>query len=146
MTDIHIKPIVSDPVLETLLKNEGLPVQDIHQSNIQLFGGFANAEFMAAIGIERHQTTGLFRSLVVSPEARSAGYGVAMVKYAEKWAQDQGISALYLLTTTASRFFDKLGYTYIDRSEAPTAITETTQFASLCPQSAPLMYKRIEPC
>ncbi|NTU97667.1 MAG: GNAT family N-acetyltransferase [Chlorobiaceae bacterium] len=40
-------------------------------------------------------------SLAVREDARKSGYGRLLVGYAEDWASQQGITELYLLTTTA---------------------------------------------
>ena len=51
--------------------------------------------------------------------------------------------ALYLLTTTAVPFFERMGFAAIDRAEAPPAIAATREFATYCPESAVLMRRRL---
>jgi mannose-6-phosphate isomerase-like protein (cupin superfamily) len=50
-----------------------------------------------------------------------------------------GIERLYLLTTTAERFFTRLGFQRCGRSDAPPEIQATSQFRSVCPTSAVCM-------
>jgi N-acetylglutamate synthase-like GNAT family acetyltransferase len=50
---------------------------------------------------------------------------------------------VWLLTTTARAFFDKLGYAAVDRAGVPGAIRATAQFSALCPDSATVMVKRL---
>ena len=54
-------------------------------------------------------------------------------------AEKQAIKSVYLITTTADRYFQRLGFTVVDRSTVPDAITKTSQFSSLCPASATVM-------
>jgi mannose-6-phosphate isomerase-like protein (cupin superfamily) len=54
-----------------------------------------------------------------------------------------GVEQLYLLTTDAERYFATLDFKRIERSEAPAQIQATTQFRSLCPQSAVCMARDI---
>jgi hypothetical protein len=47
------------------------------------------------------------------------------------------------LTIDAEKFFARLGYRTMARSDAPAAIQSTDEFSSLCPGSAVLMQKRL---
>ena len=51
-------------------------------------------------------------------------------------ARSENLQALYLLTNTAERFFTKLGFEQINRQAAPVTMQNTTEFSSLCPDSA----------
>ena len=51
--------------------------------------------------------------------------------------------SVFLLTTAAQRFFEKLDYAVIDRAAAPVAIRASAQFASLCPETAAVMRKEL---
>jgi len=51
--------------------------------------------------------------------------------------------AVWLLTTTAREFFERLGYAAVDRADVPGAIRATAQFSSLCADSATVMVKRL---
>ena len=54
-----------------------------------------------------------------------------------------GISALYLLTQTATTFFARYDYTPADRTRVPALITATLEFAELCPANATCMSKSL---
>jgi amino-acid N-acetyltransferase len=54
-------------------------------------------------------------------------------------AEARGIRALYLLTTTAERYFPGFGFREIARDEVPTDVRETAEFQSACPASATVM-------
>ena len=93
--------------------------------------------------MERFGPVGLLRSLAVSMGARGRGLGRALVSAMEDEARAAGVADIYLLTTTADRFFSKLGYVRIGRDEAPVAIRSTAQFSALCPSSAVVMRKSV---
>ena len=54
-----------------------------------------------------------------------------------------GVRRAFLLTTDARAFFERLGFTAIDRKSAPSEILATRQAAGLCPASAVLMVKAL---
>jgi len=65
------------------------------------------------------------------------------VAQAELFARSQGAEEIYLLTSTAERFFERLGYARVLREAAPVAIQQTQEFSALCPSSSALMVKRL---
>ncbi|MCI0517368.1 MAG: hypothetical protein L0Y45_06000 [Woeseiaceae bacterium] len=56
-----------------------------------------------------------------------------------------GVRQLWLLTTGAEHYFEKLGFLAASRALAPPEIRQTTEFTSLCPDSAVLMSKSLQP-
>jgi N-acetylglutamate synthase-like GNAT family acetyltransferase len=54
-------------------------------------------------------------------------------------AEARGIRALYLLTTTAERYFPSFGFRPITRDEVPADIRATAEFQGACPASAAVM-------
>jgi len=98
---------------------------------------------VGAVGLEIHGEDGLLRSLVVDPEVRGGGLGLRLVDALEAAAADRGLTNLYLLTTTAARFFPKLGYAVGLRAEVPAAVAGSREFQALCPDSAVMLRKRL---
>jgi amino-acid N-acetyltransferase len=74
--------------------------------------------------------------VAVEESERGLGVGTAICGVLESRARDAGIDRLFLLTTTAAAFFADRGYRELPREAAPAAIRETTEFDSLCPDSA----------
>lgn len=139
-----IETIDCNSQVETLLSRSGLPVSDLHgQSNIRWFGSRDDGTLVGVVGIEAYANVGLLRSLAVDTALRQHGYGQALVRHAEQWANQNGIKALYLLATTAANFFVRLGYQAISRAEAPMEIARTTQFSGLYHSSAGFMCKKL---
>jgi amino-acid N-acetyltransferase len=90
-----------------------------------------------------HGRDALLRSLAVDPGRRGRGCGLALVAAAERHAAAEGVQCVYLLTTTAAGFFERLGYAPAARADAPAAIRACAEFASLCPEDSAFMVKRL---
>lgn len=141
MTPI-IEPLPYSPAIEALLLSCGLPVSDLGiTSEVRFFGCHPDGEVLGTIGLERYGDVGLLRSLAVSEAARGSGLGTRLVAHVEREAATLGVRRLYLLTTTAAAFFERLGYVTALRTEAPASIAATAQFAELCPASSTFMSK-----
>jgi amino-acid N-acetyltransferase len=91
---------------------------------------------IGAAGLETYGNAGLLRSVVVAPAARGKGWGQQLVENRLAYARASGIERVFLLTTTAPRYFERLGFTIAMRSEAPVALAHSREFASVCPASA----------
>jgi amino-acid N-acetyltransferase len=127
-----------------LLVAEGLPVADLSDEHLEhFFFTGSDGSPTALVGLEMYGTDALLRSLVVSPDMRSKGMGSALVRHAEDYAAARRVRAIYLLTTTAEAFFERLGYRRVDRTQAPPSIQSTREFASLCPASSAFLLKRL---
>jgi len=139
-----IEAIADLSMVLPLLEQCGLPTADIADGPSQgFFGICASDGLKGLVGLERHGPVALLRSLAVSPGLRGRGLGRRLVAYAEQVAASQGVSRLFLLTTTAADFFAELGYATTARDEAPPAIQATTQFSGLCPASSSFMSKHL---
>lgn len=139
---MSVEIIRLSPEVEALLAETRLPVSDLSSSrSLTLLGVRERGRLVGVVGIESYGEVGLLRSLAVLPVRRNFGLGVGLVSNAETWAAERGVNTLYLLTTTAAKFFARLGYEAVPRSEAPAAIATTGQFADLCPASSTFMRK-----
>lgn len=58
-------------------------------------------------------------------------------------ASDEGIEELFLLTTTAEKYFPRFGFSSTSRSAVPTAIKASAEFQGACPDSAVVMTRRV---
>jgi amino-acid N-acetyltransferase len=129
-----------------LLESQGLPASDITDEHLEhFFFVGSDGSPTGLVGLELYSEVALLRSLVVGENARGNGLGSTLVEHAEQHAATMGVRSLYLLTTTAERFFKRLGYERIGRSQAPTSIKETREFASLCPATSAFMMKTLLP-
>lgn len=141
---MNIERISLNTEVESLLAAAALPTADLHASDhLQIWGIRSSKQLIGVVGLEVYGVFGLLRSLVVAASHRNDGHGQTLVSRAEAWAMLQGIEAIYLLTTSASPYFERLGYTAAPRSDAPPAIADCAQFTMLCPASAAFMCKQL---
>jgi len=110
---------------------------------MHFFGYRHGSELDGVVGLKLCGGVALLRSLAVSPGRRASGLGSRLVVHAERYAQDRGVQSLYLLTTTAKFFLQRLGYARIPREEAPAAIRATQEFSGICPMSSVFMVKHM---
>ena len=129
------------PGVEALLVASSLPTDGVAAS----LGSFLVAEHDGAIvgvvGVEQCCGYGLLRSTAVDAAWRSRGLGRQLVERAIAGAESQGLQALYLLTTTAERYFPSFGFAVTTRDTVPAAVRDTVEFASACPASAVVMVR-----
>lgn len=141
---LRIEAVTALEEIVALLGECHLPTADVELSpSLQFFGARFGGTLAAVVGIELNVPFGLLRSLAVRPALRQRGYARALVAHAESFAATQGVETLFLLTTTAERYFLDLGYTPASRDDAPESIRNSAQFAGLCPTSASFLSKRI---
>ena len=117
-----------------LLKKNDLPTLDI-TGTTKLFVILEGDDVVGVVGLETHDHDGLLRSLCVSESKRNNGLGAELVDFMESYASTQNVHCLFLLTTTASDFFNKRGYEEVNRNKVPQPIQESTEFASVCPSA-----------
>jgi len=127
------------PAVEQLLVASGLPLDGVREA----FGTFVvaerDADLVGVAGLEVCCDNALLRSVAVRPEWRAHGVGRALVTRAIEDAESRGINALYLLTTSAERYFPSFGFRTIARNEVPADIRATAEFREACPASATVM-------
>jgi amino-acid N-acetyltransferase len=127
-----------------LLAESKLPMSDLSPEHLEHFFGCGPVQIpKGVVGLEIYDTVALLRSLAVAMDCRGIGCGKALVAEAESYAQSHGVTKLYLLTNTAERFFERLGYRRTDRENAPEAIVQTQEFSGLCPSNSALMVKAL---
>lgn len=119
-----------------------LPTQDLSETT-RLYALIKEDKPVATAGLELLGAEALLRSVGVQPIQQSRGIGQELVTRMEAEAKALGIAKLHLLTTSASRFFEKLHYQVIDRNSCPGLIKNSSQFSSVCPSSAVVMYKQL---
>jgi amino-acid N-acetyltransferase len=128
--------------VKQLLSESGLPIEDITAQHLQhFFGCGSGLEIEGVVGLELYGKAALLRSLAVASSRRGTGVGSGLVAHAELHAREQGVQSLYLLTTTAEKFFLRRGYARVPREDAPAAIKTTSEFSGICPTSSAFMVK-----
>jgi len=131
------------PDLIAALKAADLPTDDLQQPGRRFYRFEDDAGLIGYGGLEQICHDALIRSMVVVDARRGGGLGAEVLSWLEVSAAEQKATALYLLTTTATSFFQRQGYVVLPRSAAPAAIAASRQFSTLCPASAAFMFKEL---
>ena len=127
-----------------ILGEAGLPYSDLSAARLEHFFGCGSISAPDGIvGLELYESVALLRSLAVISKCRGRGCGTALVAQAELFARSRGAREIYLLTTAAERFFERLRYARVLREAAPVAIQRTQEFSALCPSNSAFMVKRL---
>jgi amino-acid N-acetyltransferase len=131
--------------IQSLLRANDLPVEDISRALIEgfLVAEDASGSVIGIGGLEQLGSSVLLRSLAVAPEARGIGIARALVARLEDNVRSCGQPDVWLLTTTAERFFERAGYERVSREDVPGEVRLCRQFAALCPSTASCMRKRL---
>ena len=125
------------------LEAVGLPMDDVYEPDRRFYRFEDDAGLIGYGGLEQVGPDLLIRSIVVVDSRHGGGHGSAILSWLETRAAEQKATALYLLTTSATAFFERHGYTTLPRSAAPPAIAASRQFSTLCPASATFMFKEL---
>ncbi len=129
--------------ISQILNDNGLPSNDCGQHIENFVVLEKNGEIIGVGGAEVYGVVGLIRSLAIVSGYRGKRAGKIILKYIEDKARSLGVRTLYLLTESATAYFQRLGFQTQKRSEVPLPIRETMQFRGLCPASAVVMFREI---
>jgi len=137
----HIRPADPDDLaaIERLLTVSSLPLDGVSDALEAFVVAQSGDEIVGVAGLEVCCDNALLRSVAVSPGWRSHGLGRALVTRVISDAEARGLRALYLLTTTAERYFPSFGFERIARDAVPPDVRETAEFQGACPASATVM-------
>ncbi len=140
---ISIRPadaIADLPAVSQLLAEARLvPITPDDQFGPQYILALAGDKVIGVAGIEVYGSEGLLRSVCLVPQYRSLRLGAALVENRIQWARGQGLSALYLLTTTASKYWPRFGFVTIERNNAPASIAQSHERDGACPAESTAM-------
>lgn len=125
--------------VKRLLVANNLPVDGVPESLQNFFVAFDGQKVIGAIGLEIFGDSALLRSAVVNESARGAGLGAQLVEGALAKARVLRVDSVYLLTTTAEKYFPRFGFAPVPREEAPAPMMKSAEFSGACPESAVLM-------
>ena len=126
-----------------LLATQHLPLDGIDEHVETMVVAKKGSEVVGSAAVELYEDGALLRSVVVDPMVRGQGLGHRLSEAALNIAKDRGRQTAFLLTTTAEKFFPKLGFEAIARDDVPASVQASIQFRSACPASAVVMRKRL---
>jgi amino-acid N-acetyltransferase len=119
-----------------LLAEAGLPLAGLDDQFPAAYVVARQGALVGVAGLERYGDIGLLRSVAVSEPFRNSGLGRLLVTDRLTAARAIGLRQIFLLTTTAASYFEKLGFVPTPRTEVPLALATTVEFTTACPASA----------
>lgn len=131
------------PRVHALLTANKLPLDGVDPALATYIVAGQGADIVGVAGTEPcgDGADALLRSVAVHDAWKGKGLGRALVERAIADAEARGTSALYLLTTTAERYFPSFGFREVERAAVPPAVQGTAEFSSACPASAVVMVR-----
>ena len=130
------------PAIERLLVSSGLPTAGVAEAlpSFVVAESGRDRRIVGVVGLELCcDEYALLRSAAVEPEWRGTGLGRRLVTHVIADAESRGIKALYLLTTTAERYFPSFGFAKTTRDAVPEEVKQSVEFREACPASATVM-------
>lgn len=127
------------PSIASLLTTHGLPLDGAQQHLSHFVVAHQGAELVGMAGAEVHGKVALLRSVAVAPGRQGQGLGQQLVSRVLDDARHDGARQVFLLTTTAPRYFARFGFSQLGRDQAPEALRASAEFRGACPDSATLM-------
>ena len=136
------------PAVEGLLTAAHLPLEGVAAAlptfTVAEVGDGPSRALVGVAGLEVCRDNALLRSVAVAPEWQGRGLGRVLVERVVAEAEARGLHALYLLTTTAERYFPSFGFARVERGAVPDDVRDTAEFQVACPESAVAMEKRLD--
>lgn len=129
--------------VEGLLSASKLPLEGVKENFSSFVVAEDGGEIAGAIGLEKFGSVALLRSAVVSPAHRGSGVGSRLVERVLERAARDGIEELFLLTTTAEKYFPRFGFSNTTHSDVPPPVKASAEFQGACPDTAVVMKRRI---
>jgi len=131
-----------EPV-QRLLADQHLPLDGLTDHVATLLIARDGSRIVGSAALEVYRDGALLRSVAVASTMQRRGLGHDLTEAAIAMARELKMPALYVLTTTAERFFPKFGFERIDRRAVPESVQQSVEFRSACPSSAVVMRKRL---
>ena len=131
------------PAVRSLLDSCGLLTGGIELVSQNCLVAEVDSRLVATVALEPCGRCALLRSLAVAPDFRGRSLGRGLCARIISHARLLGLERLYLLTMDAEEYFTAQGFMRMARSKAPAEIQATSQFRSLCPESAVCMVRNI---
>ncbi len=132
------------PEIRALLEHLHLPLDGLGEHLLPTMLVAKQGErIVGTAGLELYADGALLRSVAVAPPQQGTRLGHQLTDAALRLASSHGAAAVFLLTTTAERFFPRFGFEQIGREQVPPCVRESVEFQSACPASAIVMRKQL---
>jgi amino-acid N-acetyltransferase len=141
VTDVDVRLATANDLsaIQDLLTESDLPLDGVRESLSSFLVAERDGKIVGVAGLELCGDYGLLRSAAVDPEWRGRGLGRTLVEGVISAAEAAELRALYLLTTTAQKYFPTFGFSETTRDAVPAEVQRTAEFTDACPSSATVM-------
>jgi N-acetylglutamate synthase-like GNAT family acetyltransferase len=131
------------PGIRALLERLDLPLAGVDDHLPTMLVAREGERIVGTAALELYAHGALLRSVAVEPRLQGQQLGHQLTDAALRLAATHGANTVFLLTTTAARFFPRFGFEQIDREQVPPSVRESVEFQSACPASAIVMRKQL---
>jgi amino-acid N-acetyltransferase len=133
------------PEVHGLLRRHDLPLDDVNSHVQTMVVARLRGSVVGVAALEIYAGGALLRSVAVEPSAQGKGIGHRLTEAALDLARERAVDTVFLLTTTAEKFFPRFGFEVVARADVPLSVQASVEFRSACPESAVVMRKRLSP-
>ena len=131
------------PEVLNLLERHHLPPDGVHEHVASMVVARDHGTIVGVAAAELYADGALLRSVAVDPLAQGKGIGHQLTEAVLRLARERDVDTVFLLTTTAEKFFPRFGFEQVSRSDVPATVQASVEFQSACPASAIVMRKRL---
>jgi len=131
------------PEIRALLELLHLPLAGVDDHLPTMLVARNDGQIVGTAALELYADGALLRSVAVDPHLQGRQLGHQLTDAALHLASSRGATTVFLLTTTAERFFPRFGFEPIGREQVPPSVRESVEFRSACPASAVVMRKQL---
>ena len=131
------------PEVRSLLQRLSLPLDGVDEHVKTMLVAREDGHVVGTAALELYEDGALLRSVAVDPRQQGKRLGHELTEAALRLAAAHSADTVFLLTTTAERFFPKFGFEPIARDDVPPSVQASVEFRSACPASAIVMRKHL---
>ena len=131
------------PEVRSLLQRLSLPLDGVDQHVKMMLVAREDGHVIGTAALELYEDGALLRSVAVDPRQQGKRLGHELTEAALRLAVAHSADTVFLLTTTAERFFPKFGFEPIARDDVPPSVQASVEFRSACPASAIVLRKHL---
>jgi amino-acid N-acetyltransferase len=132
------------PAVRELLERHHLPLAGVDDHVETMLVARDGSQVVGTAALEMYADGALLRSVAVDARQQGRRLGHQLTEAALHLARTRGVGQVFLLTTTAERFFPRFGFEQIAREGVPASVRASIEFRSACPASAVVMRKRLD--
>jgi amino-acid N-acetyltransferase len=125
--------------IKQLLTAVGLPTAGVDDHWRTFLVARHEGRIVGCCGSEAYQLAALIRSVAVLPDYQRHGLGRRLVRQLLDRLSSHGLREFYLLTTSAEQYFEKRGFTRIEREEIHPQLLASRELQDACPSTAVCM-------